>query len=122
MKFMLTKSDPITVDINEILNTKRIKIIVVWRISIKSNMFLSLLEDNSDFKTVWSNPNFRIEERIMTWENFWKYVELNSTLVIRGKTNEMATGRSPDNALNVKTFIVSKCLNKKWSLSTWWFD
>lgn len=52
MKFMLTKSDPITVDINEILNTKRIKIIVVWRISIKSNMFLSLLEDNSDFKTV----------------------------------------------------------------------
>ena len=66
------KKDPYTIVLNLKSKTKKTKKAIKWDIKIINNRFLSLLNEDFDFNIVWSRPSFKIEERIIAWENFWK--------------------------------------------------
>ena len=118
IKFVDIKKDPITIVKNLRLSIKKRRNITTCEIRTKNKMFFNLFKDDFDFKIVWSNPNFKTAERIIAWENFWKYIELNSIPVIKGNKNAIITGKKPDIARSINILIVLKCFNKKWGLST----
>jgi len=121
IKLIEIKKDPNTIVINFKSRAKKRKYMRTWENKTSNKISFNLFEDNLDFNTVWSKPNFKTEERIIAWENFWKKSELNSVSVIRGNKNAIINGKNPAIPLIINILIVLKCFDKKWSLSTRWF-